>query len=162
MPQKKRYKPYRALWVQKSFSDDFRTLLRLKNFKGVTFLRTVSPSHFENGEWNTGGNCVRTKPVSSKEMKLEGLYREMYSTQVEELKAAARLGRKRGLKFRLLDTTEAMVVRPDGHPSYYAKRVDENVTRADCVHWCLPGPIDTWNELLLQMLKMEGDSSLGQ
>ena len=66
------------------------------------------------------------------------------------------------IKFRLLDTTEAMVVRPDGHPSYYAKRVDENVTRSDCVHWCLPGPIDTWNELLLQMLKMEGDSSLGQ
>ncbi|RVW44755.1 Protein trichome birefringence-like 19 [Vitis vinifera] len=95
-------------------------------------------------------------------MRLGGLYPEMYSTQVEELKVAEKLGRKRGLKFRLLDTTEAMVVRPDGHPSYYAKRVDENVTRSDCVHWCLPGPIDTWNEFLLQMLKMEGDSSLGR
>ncbi|XP_010660516.2 protein trichome birefringence-like 19 [Vitis vinifera] len=160
---KKNVTNHTALYgYRKAFQTTFRTLLRLKNFKGVTFLRTVSPSHFENGEWNTGGNCVRTKPVSSKEMKLEGLYREMYSTQVEELKTAARLGRKRGLKFRLLDTTEAMVMRPDGHPSYYGKRVDENVTITDCVHWCLPGPIDTWNEFLLQMLKMEGDSSLGQ
>jgi len=31
------------------------------------------------------------------------------------------------------------------------------VTIADCVHWCLPGPVDTWNEFLLQMLKMEND-----
>ncbi|KAJ9682969.1 hypothetical protein PVL29_018811 [Vitis rotundifolia] len=147
---------------RKAFQTTFRTLLRLKNFKGVTFLRTVSPSHFENGEWNTGGNCVRTKPVSSKEMRLEGLYPEMYSTQVEELNAAEKLGRKRGLKFRLLDTTEALVVRPDGHPGYYGKRVHENMTIPDCVHWCLPGPIDTWNEFLLQMLKMEGGSSLGQ
>ena len=21
-----------------------------------------------------------------------------------------------------------------------------------CVHWCLPGPIDVWNEMLFQML----------
>lgn len=140
---------------RKAFRTSFRTLVGLKNFKGRIILRTLSPKHFENGEWNKGGNCVRTKPVSNLEMKLDGDDLELYMTQVEELRAAERQGRKRGLKFRMLDTTEAMVVRPDGHPNHYGHWPHENVTIADCVHWCLPGPVDTWNEFLLQMLKME-------
>ncbi|KAF2313738.1 hypothetical protein GH714_013064 [Hevea brasiliensis] len=117
--------------------------------------RTLSPAHFENGEWNRGGNCIRTRPVSRGEMKLEGDDLELYLTQVEELRRAEREGKKRGLKFRLLDINEAMVVRPDGHPNHYGHWPHENVTISDCVHWCLPGPIDTWNDFLLQMLKME-------
>ena len=34
MPQKKRYKPYRALWVQKSFSDDFQNPFEVKKLQG--------------------------------------------------------------------------------------------------------------------------------
>lgn len=132
-----------------------RTLVKLKNFKGVTILRTLSPAHFENGEWDKGGNCVRTRPVSnSSEMKLDGADLKIYMTQVEDLRAAEREGRKRGLKFWMLDTTEAMIDRPDGHPNHYGHWPHENVTIADCVHWCLPGPIDTWNEFLLKMLKI--------
>ncbi|KAJ9147412.1 hypothetical protein P3X46_029577 [Hevea brasiliensis] len=137
------------------FRTAFKTLMGLENFNGVTFLRTLSPAHFENGEWNRGGNCIRTRPVSRGEMKLEGDDLELYFTQVEELRRAEREGKKRGLKFRLLDINEAMVVRPDGHPNHYGHWPHENVTISDCVHWCLPGPIDTWNDFLLQMLKME-------
>lgn len=25
----------------------------------------------------------------------------------------------------------------------------------DCVHWCLPGPIDVWNEFLMAILEKE-------
>jgi hypothetical protein len=142
---------------RKAFRTAFRTLTRLKSFKGVTILRTLSPAHFENGEWNKGGSCARTRPVKSSEMKLDGADLELYMTQVEELRAAERKGMKRGLKFRILDVTESMVVRPDGHPNHYGHGAHENVTIADCVHWCLPGPVDTWNEFLLQMLKMEND-----
>lgn len=142
-----------------AFRTAFRTLQGLQNYTGVTFLRTFSPAHFENGDWNKGGNCVRTRPFTNEEMKLDGYTLEFYWTQVEEFRAAQREGRKRDLKFRLLDTTEAMVLRPDGHPNHYGHPPDANVTIADCVHWCLPGPIDTWNEFLLQMLKMEGKSS---
>ncbi|PQM41031.1 protein trichome birefringence-like 19 [Prunus yedoensis var. nudiflora] len=77
----------------------------------------------------------------------------MYLTQVEELKAAEEQGLLRGLQFRLMDTTEAMLLRPDGHPNFYGHSPHRNMTLADCVHWCLPGPIDTWNEILLYMLK---------
>ncbi|XP_050228331.1 protein trichome birefringence-like 19 [Mercurialis annua] len=138
-----------------AFRTAFRTLQRLKGYKGVTFLRTYSPSHFENGAWNAGGNCARTRPFTSEEMKLEGYELELYLTQVEELRKAEKEGKKNGLIFRLLSTTEAMVLRPDGHPNYHGISPDRNKTVADCVHWCLPGPIDTWNEFLLYMMKRE-------
>ncbi|KAK2987461.1 hypothetical protein RJ640_012120 [Escallonia rubra] len=144
---------------RKAFRTAFRTLQSLPNFKGVTFLRTFSPAHFENGQWNTGGTCARTRLVTNGEMKLEGDFLEFYLTQMEELRRAEKEGRKRGLKFRALDTTEAMVVRPDGHPNHFSHWPNENVTMADCVHWCLPGPVDTWNEFLLQMLQMESMQS---
>ncbi|KAL6297623.1 protein trichome birefringence-like 19 [Prunus yedoensis var. nudiflora] len=73
---------------RKAFRTVFRTLGSLKNYKVVTFLRTFSPSHFENGAWNEEGNCVRTRPFTKEEMKLDGYVLEMYLTQVEELKAA--------------------------------------------------------------------------
>ncbi|KAJ0960744.1 hypothetical protein J5N97_001393 [Dioscorea zingiberensis] len=139
-----------------AFRTTFKTIYNLKGFKGTTFLRTFAPSHFENGEWNKGGDCVRKRPFMSNETRLDGFNLELYMTQVEEFRAAEREATKRGLKFRLLDTTEAMQMRPDGHPSRYGHPLHVNITMYnDCVHWCLPGPVDTWNEFLLHMLKME-------
>lgn len=40
----------------------FKTINGLENFKGEVFLRTFAPSHFEDGEWDKGGNCLRTRP----------------------------------------------------------------------------------------------------
>ncbi|KAJ0043664.1 hypothetical protein Pint_18847 [Pistacia integerrima] len=136
------------------FRTTFSTLMSLEGFKGVIMLNTLSPAHFENGEWNKGGNCNRTKPFLKKVMGLDGGDLEMYLTQIDELRIAEREGRKKGVKFRLLDTTAAMLMRPDGHPNHYGHWPHENVTIADCVHWCMPGPVDTWNEFLLQMLRM--------
>ncbi|EXB85844.1 hypothetical protein L484_009690 [Morus notabilis] len=141
---------------RKAFRTAFKAINSLKNYKGVTYLRTLAPSHFEGGLWNDGGNCIRTRPFRSNETLLEGQSMELYMTQIEEFRAAEREGKKRGLKFRLLDTTQAMLLRPDGHPSRYGHWPHENVTLYnDCVHWCLPGPIDTWNDFLLEMLKTE-------
>ncbi|OIW07327.1 hypothetical protein TanjilG_11961 [Lupinus angustifolius] len=142
---------------RKAFRTAFKAINRLKNFKGITYLRTFAPSHFENGMWNQGGNCIRTKPFRSNETQLEGLNLEYYMIQLEEFKIAEKEARKKGLKYRLLDTTQATLLRPDGHPSRYGHWPKENVTLYnDCVHWCLPGPIDTWSDFLLEMLKMEG------
>lgn len=142
---------------RKAFRTVFKAINSNKNFKGMTILRTFSPSHFENGLWNKGGNCVRTRPFMSNETTMEGPNLELYMTQIEEYRAAERVGLKRGLKFRLLDTTQAMWLRPDGHPSRYGHWPNANVTLYnDCVHWCLPGPIDSWSDFLLEMLKMEG------
>ncbi|CAA0829174.1 Protein trichome birefringence-like 19 [Striga hermonthica] len=132
----------------------FRSLIEQESYRGVTFLRTFAPSHFENGPWNAGGDCVRRQPWRSSEAALQGLDMEMYMTQVEEFRAAQKLGK--GRRFRLLDTTQAMLLRPDGHPSRYGHWPNQNVTLYnDCVHWCLPGPIDSWADFLLHFIKME-------
>lgn len=61
---------------------------------------------------------------------------------------------------RLLNVTHMTSMRQDGHPSMYHREVD-NATAAlqksqDCVHWCLPGVPDSWNELLYALvLKQE-------
>ncbi|XP_044506207.1 protein trichome birefringence-like 19 [Mangifera indica] len=136
------------------FRTTFSTLMSLERFKGLIVLNTLSPAHFENGQWNKGGNCNRTKPFLKKVMGLDGGDLEMYLTQIDELRIAEREGKKKGVKFRLLDATAAMLMRPDGHPNHYGHWPHENVTIADCVHWCMPGPVDTWNQFLLQMLRM--------
>lgn len=137
-----------------AFQTTFRTLLSLKNYQGVTFLRTFSADHFENGDWGNGGNCDRTRPFT-KEMKLEEYNEEFYLTQVEEFRKAKVEGIHSGLRFVLINVTEIMWLRPDGHPNRYGHSMNRNVSVNDCVHWCLPGPIDAWNEFLLYLMKRE-------
>lgn len=145
---------------RKAFQTTFRTILNLKGYKGVTFLRTFSPAHFENADWDKGGSCERTRPYTKEEMKFDGYIFETYVTQVEEFVKAEEEARKKGLLFLMLNTTEMMLRRPDGHPNNHvygsnSKNVNHNNKYNDCVHWCLPGPIDTWNELLLYVLEMQ-------
>ncbi|XP_010265350.1 PREDICTED: protein trichome birefringence-like 19 [Nelumbo nucifera] len=144
---------------RRAFRTAFKAISKRKEFKGVVFLRTFSTGHFEDGTWKTGGTCPRTKPFKSSEKRLKEFDLEFYLTQMEEYRAAERKARKRGLKLRLLDTTQATLLRPDGHPGPYGHFPQENRIVHDCVHWCLPGPIDTWNEFLLQMLKTDGERS---
>lgn len=144
---------------RKAFRTAFRTLLDLEGYKGVTVLRTFSPAHFEGGEWNRGGRCERTTPFRREEKRLEEYVSEAYLAQVEEFRKAKRKGREKGLRFWMMDTTEMMMLRPDGHPNKYGRSVDKNVTLNDCVHWCLPGPVDTWNDILMYMLRMERQGS---
>lgn len=137
----------------------FRTAMKAvvdsNKFNGVVMLRTLSPDHFENGEWNKGGDCKRSRPFGRNEVRLEGLNEELYRAQVEEFEKATVEGVKRGLKMRLVDTTGAMLQRPDGHPSRYGHWAGASlVLYNDCVHWCLPGPIDVWNEFLLHALRL--------
>lgn len=143
--------------IQYSYSSALRTTLRsltdLDGFKGKIFLRTISPSHFENGEWNKGGDCARRQPFNKNEARLEGRDLDFYQIQIEEFREAERVGRKKGVKLKLLDATGAMLLRPDGHPSRFGHWAHENVTLYnDCVHWCLPGPVDLWSNFLFAML----------
>ncbi|RZC70335.1 hypothetical protein C5167_033472 [Papaver somniferum] len=143
----------------RAFATSFRAVNSLENFKGIAFLRTFSPSHFEGGSWNEGGNCLKTKPFLSNETQLHDQDLKMYTTQLEEFKVAEREGLKKNSgvvnNFRLLDTTQMLWLRPDGHPSSYWHTKGEVGKYNDCVHWCLPGPIDTSNDILFEMLKIE-------
>ncbi|XP_027338155.1 protein trichome birefringence-like 19 [Abrus precatorius] len=142
---------------RKAFQTALRTIRNVKGFKGLTFLVTHSPEHFENGLWNEGGTCNRTKPFTIEERKgyeHGDIVEALYHIQVEEFAIAEEEARKKGLHFGLIDITNAMVMRPDGHPSRHRRAGDKNVTVNDCVHWCLPGPVDTWNEFLLYVMKL--------
>ncbi|KAA8530268.1 hypothetical protein F0562_004977 [Nyssa sinensis] len=142
----------------------FRTALdhinKCKECKGImTFLRTFSPAHFEHGTWDTGGSCNRTGPVRKGEIQLEGIELELRNIQVEEIERERKKGKKGGKRFQALDVTRAMLMRPDGHPgAYWDNKWMKGYN--DCVHWCLPGPIDVWNDFLMAMLRKEAGLSL--
>lgn len=146
--------------VYKAHRRAFRTALdaiveNKQGYRGLTIVRTVSPSHFEGGEWDKGGDCKRTTPFRRGGAKLMGMDLELYKDQLKEFWKAKWEGNEKGLEFRLLDTTQAMLLRPDGHPSRYGHWPHEKrVLYNDCVHWCLPGPVDMWNDLLLLVLSI--------
>ncbi|CAN6274588.1 unnamed protein product [Urochloa humidicola] len=133
----------------------FRTALRaLRGFRGRVVVRTVAPPHYENGKWYDGGNCLRTRPVRSGDAaaELPATEAAFHAAQVEEFRAAA-VGADDPGRFVLLDVSGMMQMRGDGHPGQYGHWPHEKVGFAiDCVHWCLPGPIDAWSELLLHLL----------
>lgn len=49
-----------------------------------------------------------------------------------------------GSSFHILDITHMSEFRADAHPSTTGGKKHE-----DCMHWCLPGLTDTWNDLLV-------------
>ncbi|CAH9090976.1 unnamed protein product [Cuscuta europaea] len=136
----------------------FRAVNSLENnFKGVAFLRTFAPQHFENGPWDQGGDCARKEPFKRSDSAALSEFRfDSYDIQREEFRIAEEEGRKKGVRLRLFDVTQAMLLRPDGHPNKYGHRPEPNRTyHNDCVHWCLPGPIDAWSDFFMELLKRE-------
>ncbi|XP_038987392.1 protein trichome birefringence-like 14 isoform X2 [Phoenix dactylifera] len=99
------------------------------------FFRTISPRHFVNGDWNTGGSCDNTIPLAGGSEVLQ----DGSSDTVAE-------GAVRGTRVKLLDITALSQLRDEGHISKYSIKASTGVH--DCLHWCLPGIPDTWNEIL--------------
>ncbi|CAM0881918.1 unnamed protein product [Alopecurus aequalis] len=136
----------------------FRTALRAINDHGSVrakvIVRTLSPmSHFEGGAWDKGGDCRRTRPYRSNETTIGGQELDFYTAQVDEFREAKKAAAAAGVDIVLMDPTGAMILRPDGHPSRYGHWPGEKRTLYnDCIHWCLPGPVDAWNDMLLQIM----------
>ena len=124
----------------------------------VVALTTFSPAHFE-GDWDKSGACPKKRPYRPGEKGLGYTEAEMRRTVVEAVRAAA--GSVSGLRFAALDVTALANLRPDGHPGPYMRKdpfgggggeTGDGRVPNDCVHWCMPGPVDTFNEILLQTL----------
>eukprot|EP00250_Pteridium_aquilinum_P010439 c19389_g1_i1 orf=144-1499(-) len=127
-------------------------------YKGVVFFRTFTPDHFENGRWDNGGNCTRTVPFQSNSTSLEGMTAEMYKIQLEEFGKTLQRSSEYNFKLKIADTIHASLLRPDAHPGPFRNfqpfAHDEHAkVQNDCLHWCLPGAIDTWSAMLLEVLK---------
>ncbi|KAJ1258749.1 hypothetical protein BS78_10G099700 [Paspalum vaginatum] len=117
----------------------------------VTFLRTYTPDHFEHGSWFSGGYCNRTRPLEEGELSTRSIGWELRRVQSEEVARVRETTGTGSRRFGVLDVTKAMMLRADGHPGgHYDKRWVRNAS--DCLHWCLPGPIDMWNDVLLHRI----------
>jgi len=117
-------------WLDKQF-------IKYPNLR--VFMRTLSPRHFFNGDWDSGGHCDNTKllseshNVSHNRAKDPGVESAVWGTRVE-----------------CLDITGISELRDESHISKYILRSKGG--SQDCLHWCLPGVPDTWNEILFAQL----------
>ncbi|KAE9604663.1 hypothetical protein Lal_00010980 [Lupinus albus] len=103
------------------------------------FFRTISPRHFFGGEWNTGGSCDNTTPMS--------VGKEILGEESTDQVAAHAV---KGTRIKLLDITAISHLRDEGHISRFSISAKPGVQ--DCLHWCLPGIPDTWNEILFAQI----------
>ncbi|KAL0447784.1 UNVERIFIED_CONTAM: protein trichome birefringence-like 23 [Sesamum latifolium] len=142
----------------------YRTVIRnvfnyiiASKHKGMIFYRTSTPDHFENGEWFSGGVCERKVPAKEGEFKLNELNRILRTVELQEFEKASAKASENGVTLKLFDVNPLSLLRPDGHPGPYrffqpfAKDKNAKVI-IDCLHWCMPGPIDSWNDLLMEMI----------
>ncbi|KAJ4811038.1 Protein trichome birefringence [Rhynchospora pubera] len=147
--------------------DAFRKVLRT-SLKEVTkrfyksdktvVVATFTLAHFE-GEWKFG-TCLKTEPNKEGDAEMPHLENEMRKLAIEEVARAVKDVKEMNgwLRIEALDVTKLTFLRPDGHPGPYmfpnpfANGIKEGVPN-DCVHWCMPGPIDTWNAILLELMK---------
>lgn len=122
--------------------------------KPVVIYRTWTPDHFEYGEWFSGGTCNRTLPYKEGVYNGVELDRIMRRIELEEFNKVA----VSEPRLKLLDTFNLSLMRPDGHPGPYRNfhpfDKGEAITN-DCLHWCLPGPVEAWNDLIMEMMLNE-------
>ncbi|XP_057458159.1 protein trichome birefringence-like 34 [Lotus japonicus] len=123
--------------------------------KTQLFFVSMSPTHQRAHEWGgaKGENCYKETDIITEEGywgngSVPKMMRVVENV-VEDLKG-------RGLEVQILNITQLSEYRKEGHPSIYRKQweplTEEQISNpesyADCIHWCLPGVPDTWNELL--------------
>ncbi|EOA27204.1 hypothetical protein CARUB_v10023315mg [Capsella rubella] len=120
------------------------------------FFMSMSPTHERAEEW--GGklneNCYgETRQIDKEGYSGKGSDPKMMRVLENVLEGL----KSRGLNMQMINITQLSEYRKEGHPSIYRKQWDvpskdnENVnpnSNSDCIHWCLPGVPDVWNELL--------------
>lgn len=119
------------------------------------FFVSMSPTHERAEEWGAGkgNNCYSETDMIEEEgywgKGSDPKMMRVVENVLDDLKA-------RGLNVHMLNITQLSEYRKEGHPSIYRKQwnnlTQEQISNpnsyADCIHWCLPGVPDVWNELL--------------
>ncbi|CAM8969602.1 unnamed protein product [Rhodiola kirilowii] len=124
--------------------------------KTRVFFTSMSPYHIMSAEWGgkEGGNCYNeTTIISDKTYWGSECSKSMMQLTKDEFA-------KSEYPVTVLNITQLSSYRKDAHLSIYKKhwvpltpeQVANPISYADCVHFCLPGLQDTWNELLFAKL----------
>ncbi|KAG8492244.1 hypothetical protein CXB51_009943 [Gossypium anomalum] len=120
------------------------------------FFMSMSPTHLWSWEWKPGsrGNCF------NESYPIQGSYwgtgsnlaiMEILHEVLQDLK----------INVTFLNITQLSEYRKDAHTTVFGERRGKLLTKeqradplnfADCIHWCLPGVPDTWNEILYAYL----------
>ncbi|CAA0836264.1 Protein trichome birefringence-like 34 [Striga hermonthica] len=129
--------------------------IHVNRSKTQLYYMSMSPTHERAEEWgkSNGQNCYTETDLISKEGYMgkgtdPNMMRIVENT-LDELQ-------NRGLNVQMINITQLSEYRKEGHPSIYRKQwepltesqISNPLSYADCIHWCLPGVPDTWNELL--------------
>ncbi|WMV31226.1 hypothetical protein MTR67_024611 [Solanum verrucosum] len=120
------------------------------------FFTSMSPSHAWSKEWrgDPNGNCYNeTKMIEDPNYWGSDSRKSIMQVIKEEFS-------KSKVPITFLNITQLSMPRRDAHTSIYKERwgplsPQEKAnpsSYADCIHWCLPGLQDVWNELLYAKL----------
>ncbi|XP_042482760.1 protein trichome birefringence-like 4 [Macadamia integrifolia] len=114
--------------------------------KTTIFFRGYSSSHFQGGQWNTGGGCDGERMPITDESYLtpHPVMMNVVESVLREMKTPV----------YYLNITKMTTYRKDAHPSIFR---EANTQRKpgmiqDCSHWCLPGLPDVWNQIVYALL----------
>ncbi|XP_021890196.1 protein trichome birefringence-like 31 [Carica papaya] len=121
------------------------------------FFMSMSPTHLWSWEWKPGTdeNCFNEMyPIHDSSYWGTGS-----NLEIMEIISDVLHGLKTNVTF--LNITQLSEYRKDAHTSVYGERKGKLLTKkqrsdpkhfADCIHWCLPGVPNTWNEILYAYL----------
>ncbi|KAK9154037.1 hypothetical protein Sjap_001517 [Stephania japonica] len=120
------------------------------------FFVTMSPTHLWSWEWEaeSKGNCFGQKtPIDMQNYWGTG-------SDLPTMRMVEKVLESLSWKVSVLNITQLSEYRKDGHPSIYRKfwetfspqQLSNPSSYSDCIHWCLPGVPDVWNELLFNFL----------
>ncbi|XP_043723247.1 protein ESKIMO 1-like [Telopea speciosissima] len=117
------------------------------------FFSSMSPVHIKSLDWNNpeGIKCAKeTMPVMNMTQLEVGTDRRVFVV-------AANVTRSMKVPVYFVNITALSELRKDAHTSVYTIRQGKMLNDeqkadptnfADCIHWCLPGLPDTWNEFI--------------
>ncbi|KAJ4720082.1 Protein ESKIMO 1 [Melia azedarach] len=120
----------------------------------TVFFSSMSPLHIKSLDWENpdGIKCaLETQPITNLSMPLNvGTDRRLFVI-------AANVTQSMKVPVHFINITTLSEYRKDAHTSVHTIRQGKMLTPeqqadpatyADCIHWCLPGLPDTWNEFL--------------
>ncbi|XP_062232528.1 probable xylan O-acetyltransferase 9 [Phragmites australis] len=122
------------------------------------FFTSMSPTHEKSQDWGDapGGNCYNETAM----IEDAGYWGSDSRRSVMRVIREILDGDGADVPLTFLNITQLSMYRKDAHTSVYkkqwspptAEQLANPKTYADCVHWCLPGLQDTWNEFLYAKL----------